>query len=371
MEIRHDNILYVSDLNVIGGVETYIYEMVKKYKDLDIAVVYRTGHPNQIKRLLKYCFVYQHKERDIFCKVAIINYDTKIIPYIKEGKIYQVLHADYSHPKNRTHMPNDDRVQYIGITKYICKSFEEITGKKPILHYNPLSIEKSDKYLTLVSATRLTEEKGKDRMIKLAEELDKQNIDYIWYIFTNDKEAINSPNVIYMKPRLDVYRWIEKADYIIQLSDTEAYCYTINEALYRNIPVIITPFPYLDEIGIKDGENAYIVDFDCKNIDKVVSKLKDRLEFTFKTKEDKYEEILYKGHSRFKEENMKVKLRCIREYFDIELQRQVLNGEELIVSRKRADELLKNPYNIVELVEYIEEPKPEKAVKPKKKVTKR
>ena len=78
-------------------------------------------------------------------------------------------------------------------------------------------------------------------MIKLAEELDEQRIDYIWYVFTNDTDAISSDNVIYMKPRLDISYWMDQADYLVQLSDTEGLSYSINEMLYRNKPVIVTP----------------------------------------------------------------------------------------------------------------------------------
>ena len=48
----------------------------------------------------------------IFCKVAIINYDTSIIDQIVEGDVYQTIHGDYSNPHyqalavpsaNRTH----------------------------------------------------------------------------------------------------------------------------------------------------------------------------------------------------------------------------------------------------------------------------
>ena len=55
--IKHDNILYVRDIHAIGGVETYAYEMVKKYKDLDIAVVCKNVARSQEKRLKKYCRV--------------------------------------------------------------------------------------------------------------------------------------------------------------------------------------------------------------------------------------------------------------------------------------------------------------------------
>ena len=68
---------------------------------------------------------------------------------------------------------------------------------------------------------------------------------------------------------------------------------------------------------------------------------------------------------------MKVKLKCVRSYFDIETETTRNLNEEFIVSRERADTLLNNPNNIVEFVEYIETPKKEKAVKPRKKAEKR
>ena len=49
--IEHDNIIYIKDFSELGGVETFTYEMVKKYHDKDIAVVYKTAHINQIKRV--------------------------------------------------------------------------------------------------------------------------------------------------------------------------------------------------------------------------------------------------------------------------------------------------------------------------------
>lgn len=311
--IKHANIIYIKDFSQIGGVETFSYEMVKKYKDLDIAIVYQTADINQLIRARKYCRTYKLEKGDfIDCKVAIINYDTSIIDYItpkiwkdnaKEDEgIYQVVHGDYENPVYKWKPPTDDRIKgYFGVTKYVTESFKRITGYKNVSNrYNPLSIDPYEKPLIIVSATRLSPIKGKDRMTKLAKALDESKINYIWYIFTNDIDAIDSPNVVYMKPRLDVYKWIEQATYICQLSDTEACSYTINEALYRNKPVIVTPLPYLEEIGVKDGENAYIMEFDCSNIDDIVKKIKKVPKFTFKHLEDKYDEVLYKSESSYK-----------------------------------------------------------------------
>ena len=232
MSINHENIFYVKDISEIGGVETFVYEMAKKYKDLDIAVVYKSAHPKQLQRLRKYCPTYQHTNEDIICKVAIINYDTSIIDYItkdiykenaKDGKgIYQTVHADYENPAYTWRPPTDTRIKdYITITKHIDQSFKKLVNvENTIQGYNPI-VDEEDNKIVLVSATRLSRIKGKDRMIKLANALDRHNVDYIWYIFTNDTNAINNENIIYMKPRLDVRHWIKRATYLVQLSDTE------------------------------------------------------------------------------------------------------------------------------------------------------
>ena len=357
--IEHDNIFYIRDLSEIGGVETFVWEMVKKYKDNDIAVIYKSANSNQLKRVRKYCRAYKHTGQKIKCKVAIINYDTSIIDYIdKNADIYQVVHGDYENPVYKWKPPTHERIKaYIGVTKHIMESFKRITGLKNVIYsYNPLSVEKSDK-IVLISATRLSPIKGKNRMIKLANALDKANIDYLWYIFTNDIAEINSPNVIYMKPRLDIGYWMEQADYIVQLSDTEACSYTINEALYRNKPVIVTPLPYLDEIGVKNGENAYIMSFDCSNIDEIVKNITNIPKFTFKHLEDKYDEIIVKGKSHYEEEKyMKVKVRAKASFVgkrDAERNVWPKLGEEWITDLERAEYL--ESKNAVEIIETIKE----------------
>ena len=365
--IEHENIIYISYISEIGGVETFAYELAKKYQDRDVAVVCKSIHKNQLKRLSKICWVYRHTDQYIKCKTAIINYDTSIINFIcDEADIYMTIHADYEHNFYKNKFPQHQRIKsYIGITKHIVESFKRCTGNNNImLGYNPLTIEKEDKYLTLVSATRLTSIKGKKRMEELVRVLDRLRIDYIWYIFTNDTDAIPSDNVVYMKPRLDVSRWIEKADYVIQLSDTEACSYTINEALYRNIPVIVTPLPYLEEIGYKDGVTGYTINFDCSNIEEVAKKIQDVPSFNFKHLKDIYGKLFTNKESEFKEENMKSKVICKEAYFDILLKRLVEKEETLVMDNDRAEHLIN--LGLVELVERIEDKK-----KPTKKVEKK
>lgn len=169
MVIKHDNIVYIRNINEIGGVETYTYELVKKYKENDIAVVCKTIAEGQRKRLEKMCRVYIHREQEIECKVIITNWDTSIIRYVnKDAKVYTGLHTDYSHYSQGKVPKDDERITYIGITEDSKKKFEEITKiERVILCRNPLSVEKSKKKpLVLMSATRLTEEKRRREDVK-------------------------------------------------------------------------------------------------------------------------------------------------------------------------------------------------------------
>ena len=367
--IEHENIIYISYISEIGGVETFAYELAKKYKDRDVAVVCKTIDKNQLIRLSKICWVYKHTDQYIKCKTAIINYDTSIINFIcDEADIYMTIHADYEHDFYKNKFPQHSRIKaYIGITKHIVESFKRCTGNNNIiLGYNPLTIDKTEPILTLVSATRLSVIKGKKRMEALTRALDNAGIKYIWYVFTEDKDAINSPNVIYMKPRLDVYRWIEKADYVVQLSDTEACSYTINEALYRNIPVIVTPLPYLNEIGYEDGKTGYTLKFDCSNMDEIIKKIKNIPSFNFAPLKDIYGKLFTKKETMYKEDNMKNKVVCKEAYYDMELKRLVEKGETLLLEVDRAKHLV--DLGLVEIVEVIK--KEDKKV-PTKKVEKK
>lgn len=234
MAIRHANVIYISDISKLGGVESFAYYMVKKYRDYDICVVCKTCELNQLARLREFCPVYIYKGEEIYCKTMIINYDTSALDNVKEGNVYMVVHADYTQPCYTKypdfHHPKIKKV--LGITKYICESVKKKFGVDCELCYNPLILEPPQDRIVLVSATRLSAIKGGERMKALAQALDLAGVNYVWYVFTNDSDCIHSNNVEFLKPRLDVYKWIGDASTtaLVQLSDTEACSYSISEA---------------------------------------------------------------------------------------------------------------------------------------------
>jgi glycosyltransferase involved in cell wall biosynthesis len=345
----YTNVFYISHFNVIGGIETYIYELAKKYHKYDITVVYSSGDSKQIARLRKYVRVIKLGKEKIKCKRLFIMYKCNLDVF-EADYIIQITHADY---KAQNLTPNLDKKinEHYGVSKAVSKTYEEISGLETKVCYNPLTIDKPKKVLKLISATRLTKEKGKDRMIILANELTKRNIPFLWLVFTNDLNAIDNPNVIYMKPRLDIRNFIANSDYLVQLSDTEAWSYSVLESLCLGTPVITTPIECFKEMGIKDGINGYYLPFNMKElqIDQIYNNIPT---FEFKAPKDIYDKLLIKEKTTYQPSEFK-QCRVVKQYYDTWFNKTMTPGKILPepIPIERAEELINHPKG--KLVEYV------------------
>lgn len=340
-KVDFKNIIYFSNINKIGGVESFLYYLAKKYQDNDITVFYNTGDINQIQRLKQFVRVKKFNGQKIKCEKAFLNYNLDIIDSIEAKEYIYIIHTDYKEQK-MFFRPHPKITKYLGVTQIACDSFKEYTGLDCELCYNPIILDKPRKVLNLISATRLTQEKGKDRMIKLANLLDQNNIPYIWTIFTDDTNAIRNPNMIYMKPRLDITNFIANADFLVQLSNSgEGYGYTPVEALSVSTPVIVTKCPAFLEIGVKDGENGFVVDFDMNNID--IQKIyKSSLKFKYEPKKDAWNKYLAKGESSYKKDfTTTVKVQARKDYWDLQFNRLITKQDDPYeVNKIRAEYLI-------------------------------
>lgn len=380
--IEHANIFYMPYLNVIGGTEQFVYEMAKKYNKYDIAVIYKTGHEKQLQRLRKFIPIYQYGGQKIKCKNLFCNYATDICKNVEAENYIQVIHAMYK--TNRVKPVNEPLIQrYLAVSEIAKKEYEELTGIKCEVVRNPLTFTKEDlqKPILLISGTRLTPEKGKDRMIELTRYLDMIGAKWTWLIFTNDTSVIEHKNIAYMKPRLDIRPYLQLATYGVQLSDCEGDCYFTRECMALGIPTILTPIPSFKEQGWIDGKNCYYLPFDMKiDRDKVEKIVKEIPIYKPYIREDKWDEILDHKLSNYKEENM-IEVEALATYEELgakdsELDRMPKAGERFEVSKERLEVLLgKNGFNkaFVKVVEkevkeaVIPKQKEEKAIVPKKK----
>ena len=349
-KIEYKNIIYFSNINKIGGVESFLYYLAKKYQDNDITILYSTGDINQIQRLKQFVRVRKFNGEKIKCEKAFLNYNFDIISNIDAKEYIYIIHTDYKEQK-MFFKPHPKITKYIGVSQIACDSFKEYTGLDCELCYNPILIDKPKKVLNLISATRLTQEKGKDRMVKFAQILEQNNIPYIWTIFTDDTNKIRNPNMVYMKPRLDIVDFIANADFLVQLSDKgEGFGYTPVEALTVGTPVIVTKCPAFLEVGVKDGENGFVLDFDMNNID--IQKIyKSSLKFKYEPKKDAWNKYLAKGESTYKKDfTTVVKIKCIKNYYDLHYNKLITKQDEPYFANKiRAEYLI--DLGLIEIIE--------------------
>ena len=104
---------------------------------------------------------------------------------------------------------------------------------------------------------------------------------------------------------LNIDDYISSADYLVQLSDNEGYCYSIVEALMCGTGVICTPCPVFEEIGLVNGENCFYCDFEMKNVP-IEEIYETELNFKYTPKEDNWNNLLAPGPSPY-QENFKYK----------------------------------------------------------------
>ena len=142
-------------------------------------------------------------------------------------------------------------------------------------------------------------------------------------------------------------------DYVVQLSDVKAFCYTIQEALQLKKPVLTTPIKVLPEVGVKDGENGYILPFDLdemtdedveriKNIPKV-SEFDDQTEKIVK----KWRKLLgnCKPTHSYKYDDSKKMIICnASAFYDVCLNRKFRKGETQVADAQRAAALVGQGY---------------------------
>lgn len=268
---------------IIGGIETWGYNLAKVFKDKNITFVFGDADKEQVERLSEFAnVIIDNGENEYKCDVFIsANYDgnAEILSRVKAKKYYQTIHSDFKKMLDRKEwrrfkLDVDSRYKIIAVSED-AKNGAKYHGYDSIVARNPLAPADTRKRLVLLSMTRMSEEKGLWRMIAMAEELKAHNIPFTWVLcstidrlrdrkmaskFTDMQEVI----VIPPSPRNEQLYQI--ADYTVQLSDTEAYCYTIRQSLQHKVPVIATKFNEAMKI-IKDGENGYLLDFDLSNMD--------------------------------------------------------------------------------------------------------
>ena len=340
-ESMYNTILFYGHVCRIGGVETFFYEMARKYAGRDLTLLYKSGDPDQLRRVAQYIRVKKWDGKPVSCRQAIFGYsfEPRDLDLIRAEEYIQVIHADFGALRRVITPKLDPRFRYIAVSENNAVEWEKLTGIRPEVCYNPITVDKPRKVLHLISATRLGFEKGLNRMRQLAKALDDAGVRYVWTIFTDTEgRPIDSPNVLYAGTRLDVRDYVADADYLVQLSDTEGYPYSLLEALSLGTPVIVTDLPSNPDSQVVDGVNAIVLPFDMSEIpiDRIVKGLK---RFKYTPREDGWDRLLLESESSWTGDRSTVIVEAVQRYRDIELDRIFQKGETHECSRERGEDL--------------------------------
>ena len=334
--VKYANVFFVHKIQALGGVETYLWEIAKKYHKYDVVVAYEEADGKQLDRLRKLVrCIRVIPSKPIQCKRCFHAYEFNY-NLVQADEYYQCVHANYE-IQNLPPNISPNITKYLGVSKWVSEAYERLLkqrgiDKKVEVVYNPITVEKPKKVLKLISPTRLSKEKGKGRMIKLAEKMIEKKIPFIWLVFS-DGDIPNLPGFVKLEPIIDVRDYIAEADYLVQLSDTEGYCYAVMEAWCLGTMTITTPVTSFYEQGLKDGENGYIIDFEMSDLDNFVDKIYNGIhEVKYTPKEDGYKDLIIKEPSKYDLDDF-IEVVSTRNFFDTVRELWVMSGTKITIEK--------------------------------------
>lgn len=338
--VKYANVFIVHSIQELGGVETYLWEIAKKYNAYDVVVAYTEANGKQLERLRKLVRCIKINQ-PIECEQCFFAYEFNF-DLVKADKYICVAHANYE-IQNLPVCISPKVTKYMGVSKWVSEGYERLLKAKGVnkpveVCYNPIQVEQPRKILKLISPTRLSKEKGKERMIKLAQKLTDLKVPFIWLVFT-DSEIPNLPGFIRLAPQMDVRDYIAEADYLVQLSDTEGYCYSVMEAWCLGTMTITTPVESFYEQGLIDGENGYVIDFDMNGLtDEFIDKIYTGIhEFKYTPKIDGYEKLIIKKPSTYSLDDF-IQVKAIRNFYDKVLDQWVMENTILTIDKSNLQE---------------------------------
>ena len=338
--IKTQVVIYCGSMQKIGGIETWLYYWcMNMYKLYDIMVVFKDRMDGkQIARLSEIVQVVRLTDKVIECDTLINTRITDKIPAeIKPKKIVQMVHGCYSALFCCDIQPDRDEVVFV--SQAAADTYTNV-GKYKVIHNFTLP-SKQNKCLFLITASRFTKEKGGDRMIKLAEALRRAEINFIWFVFSHQETKLVD-GMVKLPENLDVKDYFAKCDYLVQLSDSEGFGYSIVEALEMGVPVITTPITVLNELGFKEGEDGYIVPFDMEDV-RPERFLEIPTDPSYRGDNNEHikkqwQQVLGKSKPTgdYLKQGNTVQLEIIENYFDMELGRELIQGEVVMMRKARA-----------------------------------
>lgn len=273
--IKTQVVIFRSFLSIIGGIETAVYNACCLLKDYyDIIFLYDNCETKQLRRMQKQVRCIKYTGQQTECDVLLLYgfNPSSVFNTVKAKRPIQQICCNvkdvsykYSHNGIVKEFFADSNASAMEFMK------QNPQFKCGTLH-NLFNIGTPKKCLRIMTASRLSWEKGYDKMKAMAKRMNEKGIPFIWTVFTNDKPNEEIDGFIFMKPRLNVIDYMKGNDFGFQGSKTESWGNTVTEFLECGLPVIVSDWASVRE-QVEDGVNGYILKQDLSNMDEVIDKM--------------------------------------------------------------------------------------------------
>lgn len=268
--------IYVDHVAFAEGIFTWLYNTCKLLQKGDdkITILSKVFRIDLEQKLEKVANIEEWEESNEYVvNNLIFSFDFVQFPSnITWKHRYNIIHCDYSQESCKE--ITDFNGEFIAVSQVAADAFFKRYNIPCKVIDSFVYPHKIKPFLELVSCSRIYNVKGINRMYEFADELDANGISYRWINYTeidhNGAKFLNQKRSkqIQHVPSIDndlLLDVIAKADYLVQFSEYEGYCYAVHEALSVGTPVICTDIPIFREI-IQNGVNGYLTPLNIESI---------------------------------------------------------------------------------------------------------
>lgn len=258
-----------TELASIGGIETASRQIVQAFGDNNLCFCFGSADQIQLLELAKTCDIIiddrlKTYEADVLILMSY-NSDRFILNRVKARKVYHFIHADfdslaqYKKWADYKFKQNEKVDKVLAVSKTVQAALKKRFGVESTVVSNILN-PNNNRRMVFLALTRATEEKGIEQLCEFAHKAEDMGRDFVIFLCSNiQSDRLNNENrIVKISPSIYNHELMRAADYLIQLSSSESYCYSVREALQAKLPVICSDIPELKKL-VKPGENGYIL----------------------------------------------------------------------------------------------------------------
>jgi glycosyltransferase involved in cell wall biosynthesis len=286
-------------INNIGGTEIAIINLCKKLKDyyrITIAYTAPNSDSKMLLRMSEFADIAYVRHNTIECDTVVRCSMYVLKTQVIAKNVIRWVHGCLG-DMNFDGVKEPEVSNWVTVGNEAARQLSTIQKTNPIVIFNELDSEILDKsritvehfqdgnHLKLVTVSRISPEKGFERMLKLSEYLGSIKMPYEWIIVGSGHDQLYEKKIKELAPnqwkfvgaQVNPFPYIANADILVQLSDYEGFGYVVLEALYLGTTVISTD--YSSAYDLVNQENGYIIK---KSMEGLTPEIFTPKKFTFK-----------------------------------------------------------------------------------------